>query len=259
MVCSATLKAALKETSLEPLVRVVLTLGATTYTYSQSRVLSAEEMQEPYSHTADILLDNADGEFISKDLRGYQAVVGWGTVTSVGSEYCDSPPLRIIRQELMSDEGTLTCRLSCIGIPDQLTEDRASESYAPDAADTTVLQSMVNAVLSGSLSPYSHCASVPYQWDGTDALATGYKPRDGFRVYTNGSRLAAVRRLLEFTNCVMRAEEDGKLHFFPPTTTGTAYDHEFSLAAGSHAFFQKAGRQTLVIPNKVEVTTPEDY
>ncbi|MCK5213637.1 MAG: hypothetical protein KAQ74_06875, partial [Dehalococcoidia bacterium] len=90
-------------------------------------------------------------------------------------------------------------------------------------------------------------------------LATGYKPRDGFRVYTNGSRLAAVRRLLEFTNCVMRAEEDGKLHFFPPTTTGTAYDHEFSLAAGSHAFFQKAGRQTLVIPNKVEVTTPEDY
>ena len=111
MACSATLKTALAQSSVEPLVRVVLSHGATTYTYYRTRVLSAEESQEPYSHTAELLLDNADGEFTAKDLRGYQAVVGWGAVTSVGEEYCDSPPLRVVRQELVSEEGKLTCRL----------------------------------------------------------------------------------------------------------------------------------------------------
>ena len=258
MGCSENLKAALAQSSVEPLVRVVLTHGVTTHTYDRPRILSAEQSQEPYSHTAELVLDNADGEFTSKDLRGYQALIGWGAVTPVGSEYCDSPPLRVVRQELVSEEGKLICRLVCIGIPDQLGEDRASESYVPDSSDTTVLQSLINAILAGSLSCYSHCPAVSYQWDGTDSLATTYKPKDGFRVYTNGSRLAALRRLLEFTNCVMRVEDDGKLHFFVPTPSGTSYDHEFSLAAGSHAFFQKAGWRTLVIPNRVQVRSPED-
>ncbi|MFC2008628.1 hypothetical protein ACFLUT_01040, partial [Chloroflexota bacterium] len=230
MACSETLKAALAQPGVEPLVRVLLTHGETTYTYNRIRILSAEESQEPYSHTAELVLDNADGEFTSKDLRGYQIVIGWGAVTSDGSEHCDSPPLRVVRQELVSEEGRLTCRLICIGIPEQLGEDRASEAYVPDASDTTVLQTLINAILAGSLSCYSHCGAISYKWDGTDTLATTYKPKDGFRVYTNGSRLAALRRLLEFTNCVVRVQEDGKLHFFVPTTSGTTYDHEFGLA-----------------------------
>jgi len=256
--CTEALKTALAQSSVEPLVRVVLTHGATTYTYDRTGILSADELQEPYSHTAELVLDNADGEFTSKDLRGYQAVIGWGAVTFAGFEYCDSPPLRVVRQELVSEQGKLTCRLVCIGIPDQLAEDRASGAYVPDTSDSTVLQSLISSILAGTLSCYSHCSALSCQWDATDSLATTYKPKDGFRVYTNGSRLAALRRLLDFTNCVMRVEDDGKLHLFVPTTSGTSYDHEFSLAAGSHAFFQKAGRRTLVIPNRVEVHSPED-
>jgi len=254
-----TLSTALRQPAIEPLVRIVLTLRETSLTYSRSRILAVEETMEPYTHTAEVLLDNSDGELTYSDLRGYQVVIGWGAVTSAGEEYVDSPPLTVIRQELLSEQGALTCRLLCIGLPDRLGEDRASEAYAPDAADTTVLQSVINAVLTGSLSCYSHCASVPYQWDSADALATGYKPRDGFRVYTNGSRLAALRKLLDFTACAMRVQADGKLHFFQPVTSGETYDHEFSLSAGSHAFLQKAGSRTLVVPNRIVVRTPEDW
>ncbi|MFW6057210.1 MAG: hypothetical protein ACOC9B_07875, partial [Chloroflexota bacterium] len=256
--CSASLKEALGASTIEPCVRVVLSLGESSLTYAQDRVLSVEETREPYTHTAEIMLDNSDGQFTPGDLRGYRAVIGWGAATSEGDEYCDSPPLRVVRQELVSHEGVLTCRLACIGVPEQLAEDRASASYLPGADDTTVLQSLINAILSGTLAPYSHCAAVDYTWDSADALATGYRPRDGFRLYMNGSRLAAVRRLLDFTNCVGRVESDGQLHFFQPTTGGEDFDHEFSLEAGSHSFLQKAGRQTLVIPNRVEVMTPQD-
>jgi len=254
-----TLAGALSGSGIDPLVRAALTLGATTHTYSRTRLLAVEETMEPYSHTAEVLLDNADGELTEKDLRGYRLVLGWGAVTPAGEEYVDSPPLTVIRQELLSERGVLTCRLLCQGIPDGLAEDRASDRYAPDAADTTMLQALINAILAGSLSCYSHCSAVSYEWDSADALATGYRPRDGFRVYTNGSRLAAVRKLLDFTTCAMRVEADGKLHFFQPVTSGGTYDHEFSLEAGSHAFLQKAGRRTLVIPNRIVVRTPDDW
>ncbi len=254
-----TLESALRQTTIDPLVRVVLTRGASSLTYVRGRLLAAEETVEPYRHTAALLLDNSDGEFTARDLRGYRAVIGWGAVTAVGDEYLDSPPLTVVSQQLASEQGVLTCRLECQGIPDVLAEDRASEAYAPDAADTTTLQTLINSILSGSLSCYSHCAPVACEWDDADTLATSYKPRDGFRVYTNGSRLAALRRLLDFTTCAVRVEADGKLHFFQPVTSGTTYDHEFSLASGAHAFLQKAGTHTLVIPNRIEVRTPEDW
>ena len=254
-----TLASALRQATVTPLVRLVLTLGAESLTCTRSRILAAQEEAEPYTHSAELMLDNSDGEFTSRDLRGYRAVIGWGALTRAGEEYLDSPPLTVIRQELASERGTLTCRLVCQGIPDGLAEDRASEAHMPDVADTTTLQSVINSVLAGSLPCYGHCDSIPYQWDGTDSLATGYKPRDGFRVYTNGARLAALRRLLELTTCAMRVEADGALHFFTPVTSGGTYDHEFSLAAGAHAFLQKAGRQALVIPNRIVVRTPEDW
>ena len=50
----------------------------------------------------------------------------------------------------------------------------------------------------------------------------------------------------------MRVENDGKIHIFAPTTTGTTYDYEYSLASG-HPFFSKVYRKRLVIPNYIVV------
>ncbi|MCK9355814.1 MAG: hypothetical protein M0R22_01510, partial [Dehalococcoidia bacterium] len=75
MSVTETLAAALRQPTVDPLVRAVLTLGETTLTYGRSRILSAEETMEPYSHVGELLLDNADGELTSRDLRGYRLTI----------------------------------------------------------------------------------------------------------------------------------------------------------------------------------------
>ena len=107
--------------------------------------------------------------------------------------------------------------------------------------------------------PYSHCKAYSIVWPGTpDPLMDVYKPKDGFRIYPNTSRLAVIRRLLDFTNSVMRYHTYyDKLYIFPPTTIGADYDYEYSLDTG-HTFFSKAYRNRVVIPNYIEVKSQEE-
>jgi len=256
---TAALDAALRQRVITPRVRLELTRGAQSFSFDQSRVLAAEETREPYRHAAEFLLHNADGALNATDLRGFRAIIGWGAQTATGAEYVYSPPLTVMRHETISEPGLLACRLLCHGLPEGLAEDRASGAYRPDSGSTETVKTLIEQVLSAALPCYGHCAATPYAWDGTDALATSYRPRDGFRVYLNGSRLAAVRRLLDFTTCAMRVEPDGKLRLFPVAAAGGAVAHEFSLASGGHAFLRRSGGRTLVLPNRVIVRTPEDW
>ncbi len=92
----------------------------------------------------------------------------------------------------------------------------------------------------------------------TDALLDSFCPADGFKIYEGQSRLSVINYLLSFTGCVKRAEDDGELHVLAPTTTGTTYNSQYSLASG-HTFFSKAIRKALVIPNKITVHSyPDD-
>ncbi|GAH01831.1 unnamed protein product, partial [marine sediment metagenome] len=96
-------------------------------------------------------------------------------------------------------------------------------------------------------------------WGDEDSLIDSFKPKDGFRIYTNGNRLAAFRRLLDYTKCVARPEADGKIHIFEPTITGAVYDYEYYRGVESgHPFWAKAYRKTLVIPNYIIVKSRKD-
>ena len=94
--------------------------------------------------------------------------------------------------------------------------------------------------------------------DGYDTLADTYKPKDGFRIPVNGSRLASLRRVLGYTANVIRYRADGKLYILKPTMDGEVYNSEYGLESG-HTFFAKAYRKTLVIPNRIVVkSNPND-
>ena len=67
-----------------------------------------------------------------------------------------------------------------------------------------------------------------WERDSVDALINTYQPQDGFRIYKNGSRLAALRRLIEYTGCAIRWGADGNLHVFTPTTSGIVFDYQYS-------------------------------
>ena len=254
---SDTLLKAQQAGALNPLYKIVLTKGASSYTYENDKILPSEHNEEMYSHRAKIVLNNHNHELDDKDLKGYDAVISYGVVSKAGKEYSPTSPLAVIDQQFDSTPGKLTCTLELEGMPNLMAEDEASESYIPDEDDTKTVKDLVNAIVGATLDCFGHCDVYEVVWDDYDALADTYKPADGFRIYTGGSRLAALRRVLDYTANVPRFEADGKIHILKPVTTGEVYDYEYDLENG-HPIFSKAYRNSLVFPNKIIVKSRDD-
>lgn len=253
---TATLKAAQQAATIDALIKIELTYGATSYTYDRNRILDINHLEEPFTQKLELVLDNSDGILTALDLKGFKGIISYGAVAS-GNEYSACAPLWVIAQRLESIQGRLICQLSLLGIPNLLAEDKASESYLPEETDTKTVKTLIGEILGATLACYSHCTAYLVVWDSEDSLINTYKPKDSFRIYIGGSRLAAIKRLLDYTKCVMRAQADGKIHIFNPTVSGTTYDYEYSLATG-HTFFAKTYRKRLVIPNYIVVKSQKD-
>lgn len=255
---SATLKAAQQAESIDALVKIVLTHGEDSYTYDRDRIVDKNHPEEPYSQKAKLVLDNSDGALTALDLQGFKGVISYGAITSAGEEYSATAPLWVISQQFNSSPGALDCTLSLIGIMNLMAEDKASEKYMPDEEDTKTVKTLINQILGATLACYSHCTAFEVVWeDGYDSLADTYKPKDTFRIYGGGSRLASFRRALDYTGNVARVEADGKVHIFKPTISGVVYDSEYSLESG-HTFFSKAYRKRVVIPGYIVVKSREN-
>ncbi len=245
------------------LVKIALTQNGNSYTYTKTRILYIKRTEEPYSQKATVILDNADGSLDALALHGYKGVISFGATTTDGDEYSAFAPLWVVPHQFDSGETSLVHRLELIGIPDMLAEDRASGSYAPTTSDTDTVKDLLRQIAGDSgvtmMPVFNDCETYDIVFDSEDSLIDAYQPQDGFRVYTNDSRMAKMRELLDHTKCVMRAEDDGKLHIMVPVTTGSSYDYEYKLlTAGDHPFFSKAWRKRLVIPNKIVVQSNTD-
>lgn len=252
------LEAAQKKQLIDALYKIVLTSGATTHTYEKDRILDIKHTEEAFSHKATVVLDNSDGVLTDLDLEGYQGVISYGMITKAGEEYSATAPLTVLAQELDSSPGQLTCTLELIGIPNMLAEDRASENYTPASDDTKTVKDIINDMFDGTMTAYDHCKTYTVDWDSEDDLIDAYTPKDGFRIYKGGTRLAALRQLIDYTKCVAIFDADGHITIKEPTTTGATYDYEYSLEDTYHNFFAKATRKRLVIPNKIQVDTDPD-
>lgn len=255
---SPTLEAAQEAMTIDALVKIVLTHGASSYTYDRDRILDRNHPEEPYSQKARVVLDNSDGALTNLALQGFKGVISYGAITSVGEEYSACAPLWVISQQLESSPGKLDCVLSLIGIMNLMAEDKASASYMPEETDTKSVKTLINEILGATLACYSHCQAYQVIWKGGyDTLADTYKPKDSFRIYVGGSRLAAFRRLIDYTGNVARAQADGKVHIFKPTISGEVFDSQYSLESG-HTFFSKAYRKRVVIPGYIVVQSQPD-
>jgi len=252
---TSTLQAAQQSPFVNALYKIVLTKGASSYTYEKDRILPSEHDEEMYSHQAKIVLHNRDHALDDIDLRGYDAVISYG----FSKEYSAPASLTVQDHQFNSDPNDLTCTLFLEGTPNLMAKDEASENYIPESDADETVKDLVEAIAGATLAPFTHCTAFEVVWDeGYDDLADTYEPADGFRIYTGGNRLAALRRVLDHTANVPRFEADGKIHIMKPVTTGTTYDSEYALGKGYHNFFNKAYRNTLVIPNRVVVQSRSD-
>jgi len=240
------------------LVKLVLTHNSTTYTYTETQILSIKETGDGSLQTIAITLDNSDKSLTALDLRGYEGVLSFGAITAARKEYSDLAPMTVRAQEFDSDPKKLECTLTLIGICNDMAEDEASEAYQPDEDDVKSVKTLVDEIITATIACFNHCTAYEVEWDaGYDDLADTYIPKDAFRIYVGNNRNSAIDRLLEYTKNVKVVKNDGKIHIFKPTTSGTTYDSEYSLASG-HPFFSKALRNRLVTPNYVKVQSRDD-
>ena len=237
--------------------RVVLTYGATTYTYDKTKIKQMSHSEQWWSQTANILLDDSDKVLHSRDLEGYKGVISYGLITRSGAEYVATAPLWIAGQQRDSYRDRLECTLSLEGVFDRMAKHKAIATYTPLSTDTYTVKSLLSAIadptnaLGVTMACYTGYPTYTITYDSEDDLIDSFKPADSFRVNLNDTRLTKFKELLGYTDCVARVENDSEIHIFVPTTTGATYDEEYSLAPGYHNFFNKRFRRRIVSPNYI--------
>jgi len=127
--------------------------GLTTQTYDNNSttnlLFEATPVEEEWSQTAILRLDNFDNHFTNLDLKGFKAVISSGYTTSAGDEYSPRAPQWVMSQDLHSWRGYLVCTLSLAGMPNRLGSDKASKEYAHHSTSTKTVKSMLTEVLDG--------------------------------------------------------------------------------------------------------------
>jgi hypothetical protein len=147
---TSTLTSAQQSNSRKPCPKIVLTSGATSYTYEVDRILSLLHSENENSHQANLELQNADGTLTSLSLKGYSAVISHGLESKASKEYSAAAPLKVIGQKLDSSEGILRCTLQMAGIPDLLSEDKASADYEHNASSVKTVKDLITEIASGT-------------------------------------------------------------------------------------------------------------
>ena len=251
------------------LVKIVLTSGATTYTYDNhtttNRILNLSHPEQEWSQTAQVTVDNRDGNLTALALEGYLGVISYGYATSAGDEYSASAPLTVIAQKTDSMQGELVTTLSLAGLFNMWDEQEATEAYTPEDTNTDTVKAIMDAIAGATMACFSSypAHTITYDSGYDDSIINAFKPADYFSVAKGESRLSAFQKALNYTKCKARVENDlgvATIHIFQPTITGTTYDYEYNdaIAAANHNFFNKSVRTRLVLPNKVIVSSHPD-
>lgn len=260
---TSTLLAAQKDDSVKRIAKVVFTKsGEDTQTFYGDRMLSVDHIEEPYNQKLTLVMSNYDQTFTNLNLKGYQCQMSYGATTSAGDEYSDTAPLWVIHNPLYSGPGKLFVTIIAYGQPNLLSRDQANDNFLPASDDGRTIKDLIGAILGDSettiLDCYDHCKLWNITWDAEDSLIDTHAPNDGFRIYYRGSRMNSIMRLINRTTNVYRFEDDGEIHIFVPTTTGTSYDSEYSRVEGEHQFYDKQIERAAVIPNYIVVASNPD-
>jgi len=254
----------------DALCKLVLTLqgDSTEYTYGLSttdRILNLSHIEQEWSQTAQVTVNDSSGTLAALTLEGCSAVISYGYHTT-SDEYSATAPLEVIASKTDSLQGRIVTTLSLAGIFNMMGEDEASEAYTPDDTNGDTVETILTAIANATMTCFDHCKSYAITYDAgydTDTQIDTFKPADYFSVGFKESRLSAFQKALAFCKCKARVENDSgvpTIHIFKPVTSGSTYDYEYNDAYGDyHNFFDKSVRKRLVIPNKVIVSSHPDH
>jgi len=240
------------------LIRAVLTYGATTYTYTTTRIKRLSHTEQMFSHKSQVMLEDSDKVLHGLDLEGYKAVLSYGLITKAGEEWVATAPLWVVGQNRDSYRTHLECNLELEGIFDRMGKQKAESALTLESDDTQTVKDLLTGLADttltdGTNTPYSNYPAYTITFDSEDDLIDTFIPADSFRVGLNNTRLAKFKELMRYTDCVAMIGNDEAIHILVPTTSGTTYDNEYTLVQGRdyHNFFNKRFRRRIVSPNYI--------
>ena len=186
------------------------------------------------------------------DLKGYKVEIEWGAVISGSPDTTggEQAPVWIWDTPHTSFEGELAIQFECIDIWQWLQMFKvmnASPATAAPAwpADTTVydiIDSLLPSLMTLTL-------------DSTDGIVDTYKP---YYVTGLGDSIAKIiATVIQYTNCYIRAEGDGKMHIGKMPETSEA-KYTFDIDTPTHTWISSIKEGSIVYPNRVIAvdTTP---
>lgn len=214
------------------LYKVVLTKsGEDTLTYgidTANRIKDIKHDEQEWNQTAQVIVDNSDGTLTDLDIWGYKGVISLGfNDPTQGDEYSACAPLYVIGQHTITkfypEPADFSTVLSLAGVFNLMGEDHASVAYEPDKLNTDTVKTIMTAIAEATLTCFDHCKAWTITFDSEDSLIDSFKPADAFRIGFNESRLAAFKRVISYTKCKARIEDDGEIHIYSPTVSGNTW------------------------------------
>ena len=238
------------------LIRVVLTYGANTYTYTTTKIKQLSRTEQTFSHKSQALVEDTDKVLHGLDLEGYKAVISRGLITRAGEEWIDLPPLWVVGQDRDSYRDRLECNFELEGPFDRMGKHKARSTLTLESTDTQTVKTLLTAIAEATLAPYTSYPAYTITFDSgydDDGLIDTFIPADSFRVGLGETRLAKWKELMRYTDAVSVVKNDEEIHIFTPVKSGTTYTNEYTLVEGRdfQNFFNKRFRRRIVSPNYI--------
>ena len=240
------------------LLRVVLTYGATTKTYTTTRIKNLAHSEQVWGQTAQLNLEDTDKVLHGLDLEGYKAVISYGLITKAGEEWVARAPMWVVGQDRDSYRTHLECGFELEGTFNRWGKQKARSTYTVPNTNTDTVKTLLSALAANTLTdgtntPYTNYPAYTITYDSEDDLIDTFIPADGFRVNLNDTRKSKLMELMGWTDCIAIVKNDEEIHIINPTISGATYDNEYSLVEGRdyHNFFNKRFRRRIVSPNKI--------
>lgn len=213
----------------DALVKIVLSDNGNTYTYDNDAttnfILDLKHPRSQYSQTAQIVVDNREGNLTALALEGWKGIISYGYVAT----YSATAPLTVIAQKTDTIQGDLLTTLSLAGLFNMWGEQEATEAYSPDEINTDTVKTILDAIASHSMTCFGSYPvhTITYDTGYDDGIINSFTPADAFSVAKGESRLSAFKKAMAFLKCKCRVQNDSSvatIHIYFPILTGDTWE-----------------------------------
>ena len=225
-----------------------------------NRILELSHKEQEWSQTAQITVDNRDGNLTALSLEGYTGPISYG----YGANYSAAAPLTVIAQKADSLQRDQVTTFSLAGLFNLWAEQEATEAYTPDEINTDTIKTIMDAIAGATMTCFGSypAHTITYDSGYDDSIINAFTPNDHFSVAKGESRLSAYQKAIRYTKCKSRVENDAgvaTIHVFQHETSSYDYEYKDAIDPANHNFFDKSVRSRLVLPNKVVVRNHPDH